>query len=211
MIRTFTSLREAVGHAAGSIARARLRKQAEFRGGPPPDEWTAVAVLAAMRSAGCPWDEPSGQAVLAWAKAPDDVGATVDPATRAALAAVLEMAGLVRPIRMMPVGYRVHDVNGRTVVCQVVDPDPRDPTIYRGTRAAAIASALAEGHVVPATQVAPRTAHDDARDHALGMLNAGASAADVDREIGALLHVTVSTARWWRRKWGLTRSYRRAG
>lgn len=203
MARTFQSAREALGHAAASLARPRLRRQSTVHGGAPPDDWTAVAVLAVMREAGCPWDSPRGQAALAWATAPDDVGEHLDSATRSALAALLETHGLVRPLRKMVVGYRVHEIDGRHVIACVIDPDPNDASVIIGPRATVIAAALAAGLVVQAEQRTKQT-WEDARAMAFEMADSGASMVEVDVRVAQMMGVTQRTARWRRQqRWGL--------
>ena len=110
MTATFPTVSAALGYAAAVVlARGRMRKPSLTHGGPPPDEWTAIAVLQAMRSAGCPYESPAGQALLAWATAPDDVGEQVDSAARSRLSVELERIGLVVPPReAQPWGWRVH-------------------------------------------------------------------------------------------------------
>ena len=203
---TFRSVSEAVGYAAAVIlGRGDIRKGGKPLGGPPPDEATALLVLRAMRSAGCPIDSAAGRQIVAWACSPDDVGEAVDSVARSCLSLVLEQAGLVpAPPKPVAVAWRVHrTLAGRAWVTCVADPDPRDPALLdAGSKAEALAAASERGlEVELLEQPGPRSPVERARADVLAWLAAGESGAECDRRAAAALGCSTRTALKRRLEW----------
>lgn len=200
--RTFATVSEAVGYAAAVILRrGDIRKPKPTHGGPPPDDASAMFVLQAMRTAGCPHDSEAGRAIVSWATAPDDVGVSVDPTTRRLLTVALEQAGLVPPPARLPeFGWRVHrHADGRREVMCVPDPDPRDRSVIRApSKAAALASKYLDVELLPSTS---RPTHDVVRAEALARIGDRLPLGDVDAHVATRLGVSKMTARRMRARW----------
>jgi hypothetical protein len=191
--RTFASVSEAVGYAVAVVLhRGDIRKPKPTHGGPPPDDEAAIAVLQAMRTAGCEYDSDAGRSIIAWATAPDDVGEGVDGQARSLLTDVLEAAGLVvRPPPLPPVAWRAHEfADGRRVVtCCCVQDD--------GVRASK-AEALAGPAVRVLVSVPSR---EQVRAEVLEMLAASVHRRDVDARVMLLLRCSARQARKLRSRW----------
>lgn len=172
-----------------------------------------IAVRTAMRAAGLDPDGAEAALLYAWALDElDELGEGEAEGVAELLGRVgaeLEALGVVArapKLRLIRIGWRVLELDGRRQVLVVTDPDPADTTIYRTPEAArAVATGIAQGPVVAASSSSPKRLHGEIACDWLRRWTRGefGSLGALDEALAGALGCSTRWARRVRGTWGL--------